>query len=261
MYSRSVKIVLSLIATLAFMLPALSAAQESPPPLTEMWVLVPKADQYDEFLEGMSKHMAFRAEQGDPRRWEAYTPMLGDDLNRVAVRYCCFRWADQDEYAAWGKNTKQVGEHFGEHVAPHVEKYEHYFETIDWPNSHWKAEHGPYKYFAVTNFHLKAGKAAQFDAARDEMSQIAINQGWANDDHVWIWTSTIGGKPQESIVIPHKNFADMDRDEKGFIAFLSEHMGSPDAARDLMTRFSEATWGSDFQIWVLEDGLSMGGED
>ena len=76
---------LRVVAALLFLAPALSLAEDQPP-LAEMWVIVPKPDHRNEFFAALKEHMAFRAEQGDPREWQTYTPLLGDNLNRVAVR-------------------------------------------------------------------------------------------------------------------------------------------------------------------------------
>ena len=92
------------------------------------------------------------------------------------------------------------------------------------------------------------------------MSQVAINQGWATPDRNWIWT-TIGGKDKNAIVIPHKNFASMAGGEETFYDFLAQHMGSAEAAGDLMKKFSSATWGSEFTIWEHLPELSMSEED
>lgn len=226
-------------------------------PLAELWITVPKAGHEQQFNEGLKNHMAFRSEQGDPWRWSVYTPLLGDDLGRIAVRSCCHTWADVDAYSEWLKENAAVGAHFGEHVAPHVEKYEHYFEEIDWANSHWNSEAGPYTYFAVTNFTLKAGQADEFHAAREKMSQIAINQGWADSTRSWLWATTIGGKPSVSVIVPYKNFAGMASAGEGFADFLARQLGSAEAAAQLMDQFSESTWGSEYQVWVHENSLSM----
>jgi len=260
MYKRPLNLVLSVITVLFFMVPAASVAQDSPPPLAEMWTVTPKADQQSEFYEALAEHMAFRSENGDPRDWQVYTPLLGDDLGRVAIRACCFSWADQDAYREWSEQNEKVNAHFSEHVAPHSDKWEHYFETLDWKNSHWDEEGGPYKLFAVTEFAVKPGHDAEFKAARDKILQVALNQGWATDDHPWLWASTVGGKPTESIIIPHKNFASMDRDEETFSRFLSRHMGE-DAASELLKQFGSSTRGSNFQIWEHQEKYSMGNDD
>jgi hypothetical protein len=141
-----------------------------------------------------------------------------------------------------------------------VEKSEHYFERMDWKNSPWPEDGGPYKLFAVTEFNIKPGNAAEFNTARDKILQVALDQGWATGDHAWLWASTIGGKPQESIIIPYKNYAGMDRGEESFSSFLSQHMGD-DAAAALLKQFASATWSSNYQVWVHQEEYSMSNGD
>ena len=260
MTKQPVNFVLSVLAVLFFMLPATSMAEDSPAPLSEMWVASPKAGQAKEFYAALAEHMALRSESGDPRKWQTFTPMLGDNLDRVAMRTCCFNWADQDSYGEWNDKNKAVDEHFMEHVAPHAENWEHYFESVNWENSHWVESAGPYKLFAVTEFHVIPGHAAEFKAARDKILQIALNQGWATEENSWMWSTTVGGKPIESIVVPHKNFASMDRADQTFSRFLSRHLGD-DAAAALLQQFAASTKGSNFQIWELREEYSMSSDD
>ena len=89
------------------------------------------------------------------------------------------------------------------------------------------------------------------------MSQIAINQGWANTDRSWIWATNIGGKPLVSVIVPYQNFAAMGNAGEGFSDFLAQQLGSADAAAELMDQFSGSTSGSDYQVWVHEESLSM----
>jgi hypothetical protein len=247
----------SLFAVTLMLVPAALTAQESPPPLAEMWILHPKPDHGDEFRTALEEHMAFRGEHGDPRAWQSYTPVLGDEMNRVAIRFCCIAWADVDAYREWSMGAEAVGAHFEEHVAPHVARAEHYFESIDWDNSHWNEAGGPYRVFAVTEFHVKPGHRAEFDATLEKMSQIALDQGWATDSRSWLWASRIGGSPQASIVVPHRNYASFDQGEDTFFRFLSEKMGSEDKAAEVFQQFSGALSDSDFQIWVHRENLSM----
>lgn len=256
-----VKIALSLLILTFLAIPLTAVAEEAPPSMAEMWIMVPKAGQSSEMTEALRAHMEFRSENGDPRAWQAYTPTLGDNLNRIAVRYCCFEWADLDSYREWGKANEAVGKHFEENVAPHVESYEHYFEKLDWANSHWPNPDAPYKLFAVTEFNIKPGHGQDFDVARDKMSQIALNQGWATADRAWLWSKTIGGKPQESIIIPHVNFASMDQGDESYFEFLARHLQSEEAAAELLKMFSSASWSTDFQMWEHHEDLSMSSGD
>ena len=256
MIKRSASTILSVLAALFVFLPGITAAQETTPPLAEMWMMTIKPGHGPEFNKALAEHVKFRSENGDPRDWQTYTPLLGEELNRAGVRYCCFNWADLDSYREWGKNNEKVGEHFDKHVAPHVDHYAHYFETMHWNNSHWADSADGATLYAVTEFHVKPGHGADFRAARDKLLQIALNQGWATEDHSWIWTSTIGGAPVEGIVIPYKNFAGLDREADSFSRFLAEHLGE-DGAAELMKTFASSTSGSNYQIWEHQKDLSM----
>jgi len=256
MTKRPAVFLLSLIAAMGCMLPAVTLAADAPPPLADIWYVTSKEGHGAELRKALGEHMAFRSEHGDPRAWQVYTPVLGDELNRFAIRFCCFNWADEDSYREWQSGATEINEHYKKHVRPHTKKAGHYFESMDWANSHWVEAAASYKFFAVTEFNIKPGSGQDFDAARDKMSQVALNQGWATDDHLWLWASTIGGKLQESVIIPHENFASFDRGQEDFMSFLSRHMGSA-AAADLGKQFSAASWSSEFQIWEHQQDLSM----
>lgn len=256
MLKRSMTLVLSVIITLFFLNPVTLMAADPPPPLANIWLITPKAGHASDFKKGLAEHMAFRTEQGDPRAWEVYTPMLGNDLNRFAIRYCCFDWADEDSYRAWQSGAGEIGEHFDKHVMPYVEKAEHYFESLDWGNSNWVNADEHYKLIAVTEYFVKPGHAMDFDQAKEKMSQVALNHGWATDKRPWLWSSTIGGEAQEAIIIPHLDFASFQRDGESFLAFLSRHMGE-EAATALLKTFAGASSRTNFQIWEYQESLSM----
>lgn len=255
------KFCLKLLATLLILIPLAEVMAESPPPLAEEWLFTIKQGQMKEFLGAVKDHIAIRAENDDPFAWDVYRSHLGDGMNKIAIRYCCLNWSDVDSYVKWEGDHPDVMAHWMEKVDPYVEKTEHYFDEIDWGNSHWSEKGGPYRYFGVTEFKPMPGHSAKFDQAREKMSQIAINQGWATDSRSWIWTTSIGGYAKESIVVPYTNFAGLAGGDESFFEFLSRHMGSVEAAADLFQQFEASTRGSSFQIWEHLPGLSMQKED
>ena len=255
--TKAGKFILSLFAYLFVLLPLAGQAADQPPRLAEMWTMTPKADDSAAFWEGMEAHMKFRTEAGDPRTWKGYTPLLGENLSMFAVRFCCFNWADADAHREWDKNNPEVNKHFNEHVAPHVESWGHYIDEVSWVNSNIKRDWGPYRLFGATEFKLKPGMAGQFDEVRDKISQIALNQGWATPEHPWIWASSVGGEPSETIVIPYRNYAEMDRDEETFFNFLSRVMGSDEAAEELFQKMAASIESQSYQIWELQEEVSM----
>ena len=171
-------------------IPAVSIAQdeEKPPNIASLWVLVPKAGHEGQFVEGLKAHIARRVEAEDPRDWQTYTVDAGDDLRPYSIRYCCFKWADQDAYNAWSLESGVI-DHYNETMAPHVESIEHYYTTIDMENSNWPEDRGPYTLFGVTTWTLKPGTAGDRIAAMATFTKVAKEHGW---DRTWAWSSLIG---------------------------------------------------------------------
>lgn len=251
------RILLYAVAALIVSLSTMVQAAEAPPNMAEMWTMKPKADQRAQFFEALKNHMAFRTEAGDPRVWSTYTPMLGEDIETVAVRSCCIKWADVDAYKKWNEENPEVSKNFYETVGQHVESYGHYYDRISWANSNIKSEWGPFTVFGATKFTLKPGMGGQFDEARDKISQIALNHGWATPDHPWIWSTAVGGVPTESIVVPYSNYADMARDEQTFFDFLAGVMGTDEAAEALFKQMADSVASQEFQIWEYQEDMSM----
>jgi len=246
--------VLGMLAFVALAVPAATrAADPSPGSLSEMWVLTPKEGQAAELMQGIKAQFAMRKDEGDPWTWQVFTPVLGDSLSRIVVRTCCFEWEDLDSYEAWNKEHPALQQQYFEEMVPHMRTAGHYLEEMDWADSHWNPQAGPFRFFAVTEWVLKPGHEAVFNEARSKASQIAINQGWGGGQRSWLWGSRIGGTPRAFLVVPYRNYADMQRKGDSFLQFLAEQMGSQEAAKALMQDLSGSTTGSDFQIWELRE--------
>jgi len=248
---------LSLFATLMFLAPMTTMAEDAPGTLSEEWLITVKPGYLGNFQEALKEHTAVRKKAGDPWNWQAYTQVVGENLDQVAIRHCCFNWADVDAYEQWNRSHPEVLQHWYAKVAPHATKAEHYFEHNDWTNSHWNDAASSYRLFGVTSWNVKGGSGGDFAAGRAKMSQIALNQGWANSERNWAWSTAIGGRNTESIVIPYKNYAAMAPGAQSFFEFLADQMGSPEAAAELMKSFSGASWGSSYTVWEHRPDLSM----
>lgn len=222
--------------------------------LVEMWTFHVAKDNNAAFAEAMKAHLALRKEAGDPFRWETYTRNTGS-LAGYYVRTCCFTWADRDAYESWEADHPQVAEHFQANVDPLVKGYEHDFEEMDFENSHWPADSGPFKYVGVTTYKIAPGGWRAFNSAKAELSRIAIDNGWASDEHRWAWSSSVNGHPSVSIAFPYADYADMASPDPSFFDFLSEHVGAEKAA-ELFQRMNSETKGSHYQIYSHRPDLS-----
>jgi hypothetical protein len=257
----STSLLLTLLAGMFYLLPISAMAEDEPGSLAEEWLVTVKNGYLGNFMEALKEHTAVRVAHDDPWNWQVYTTVVGTNLNQIAIRHCCVSWAEIDSYQQWDRSNPDVTKHWFEVVAPHVEKLEHYFEKIDLKNSHWNEGANSNRLYGVTEWAIKGGGSADFSAALEEMSQIAIDQGWANADRNWSWSSRIGGRDSRNIVIPYKNYAAMQPGEESFYAFLVKHMGSEEAAGELFKKLSGSSWGSEYTVWELRPDLSMGGDD
>jgi hypothetical protein len=231
-------------------MPLLAVAEDEPPGLADMWVVTPKSGHTAEFEEALKAHLAFRAENGDTRDWQVFTVAAGDDMSSYYIRYCCFDWPDQDAYMALAKE-KGMGEHWNENVNGVVDRYQHYFVSLDHENSRWPDDAGDFSLFGVTDWTPRPGTAAKRRAA------ISKEHGW---DRIWAWSWRIGGDDQLSLVIPYKDYSAMVPPEQTFYEFMVEHVGEEKAAQTFED-FSGSFWGSSYTIYAHRPDLSMSTDD
>jgi len=234
-------------------------ADEAPQPLSDVWMIVPKAGMEAEFTAAAAAEVAAQAEAGSSRSWQAFRPVVGHNLNVVQYRHCCFDWADVDVLVA--EDTKLgLNDSWNENVDPYVEHYHHYYERNDWENSHWPAEGTNGPYYGVTGWSIKQGAGPAGGQAKDKMSQLALNDGWANADNNWLWLSRVGGKPKIAIVSSYENYADMAPPEQSFFEFASEKLGAEEAGA-MFSDFGNGFTDSDYTIWVRDESLSSPSAD
>jgi len=246
----------------ALMLPVGVVAQESeaPPPLTDVWIIVPKAGMAPQFEAAVATHMAFRAENNDSRQWLTFTPVIGDKLNLYQFRGCCFDWADQDAYGA-EETDKGFDANWGEYVDQYVDHYHHYFNRTDWENSYWPDEGADGPYYGVTTWVWKEDAPKASGDAREQMSQLAKDGGWGEKGGPWLWLHKIGGKDELALVSPHSSYADMAPPEQSFYKFASEELGSEKKADAMFKSFSSGFASSDYTIWMYRKELSSQSAD
>jgi hypothetical protein len=248
-------IVMRTLTLLAVMLPLSLAAQDKAANLVESWVFVVKPGHQAAFETAFRKHGELRKSSGEMRNWDVYTQEVGDALNTYAVRSCCFNWSDQDKNTDWNMSRPEIMEDWTANVQDHLESVSHYYYELDMANSVWGDSQSPHM-VGVTEFAIASGKNAQFHAARAELSQVAINQGWAANGKQWSWYDRIGGTPMSGLAIPFDNFAGMTAGEQSFSAFLASKMGEEKAA-GLMEKFASSVSSSSYMIWVHRPDLSV----
>lgn len=230
-------------------------AQAMPGTLAEEWYMTVKDGHQLDFENALRAHAKVRRDNGDPRRWDVYTAVTGDDLNTYILRACCFTWKDQDAYLAWEDSQPAVMSDWVSNAHPHVEKYAHYFDDMDLANSHWPDDDKPVNYLGVMEYFVAAGHGATLSAARSEISQIALNQGWSAAGHRWAWTERIGGEAMTALAVPFENYAAMQPGGETFVEFLIDHLGE-EAAMELQRKFASSISASKYTIWRYRSDLA-----
>ncbi len=242
-------------------LPAAASADnhESQPPLTDVWLMVPRQGMAAEFESALEAHLAYRAEREDSADWEVYRAVIGDNPLVYQLRHSGIDWADLDAYAAEGLE-KGFGEHWNSTVDQYVDHYHHYLERTDWENSHWPDDAGPFRYYGVTTWTWKAGAGPGPDDARREFSQLAKDAGWAEAGNQWLWLSRIGGEPKLMVVSGFADYADMQPPEQSFYDFLVDEVGADRAAR-IIADFNAGFARSEYTVWLHLENLSAGSDE
>jgi len=248
----------------ALMLPLGLIAQEegadaAPPPLSSVWIIVPKNGMDAEFATAAAAEIKARADKGETREWLAYRQVVGDNLAAVQYRACCFEWADQDVHEAQDLELG-LNESWNENVGEYVDHYHHYFERGDWENSHWPETGTSGPLYGVTTWTWKEGVGPGPGQAREKLSQIGITEGFVNDDNNWLWLSRIGGEPKLVIVSSYENYADMEPPEQSFFEFVSEKLGEEEAGA-LFAQFGSGFASSDYTVWRHDEALSTPSSD
>lgn len=228
------------------------AAAEQPP-LTDVWLMVPKRGMEADFTAAVAKHMAFRVKAGESQSWMAFRPVVGKNLAVVQYRSCCFDYADLDANMAEGAKLG-LDEDWNKNVDPYVDHYHHYFDVNDWENSHWPdGSNGPY--YGVTSWKLKENIGPGPGEARKKFSQMAKKEGWA-EGHNWLWLKSIGGEPRLALVTSMENLAELAPDENTFFDFVAEKMGSAEDAMKMFDQFGSGFASSDFTVWMYDAAIA-----
>lgn len=228
--------------------------------ISDVWVFALKRGMEDKFAAAMAEHMAFRKENGETRTWNAYRAEIGHHPGLIMYRSAPMSYADHDAYLA--NDMSALGEHFGENVDPLVDHFHHYIDSYDWKNSHWpdnESTSGPLYTEVLRKWRVGGGPASE--KARGKMSQVALNDGWAEKGYEWLWVNRMGGEPAQAIVFPRANYADMAPTGDDFGAWLAEQVGGEEEAtrifKDWLSGFSSVS----VTVWRHDPKLSTPGDE
>ncbi|RAP57939.1 hypothetical protein [Oleiagrimonas sp. MCCC 1A03011] len=219
--------------------------------ITSEWILWVKRGDEQAFEAAIKKYAAWRKDQGENTRWDIYQPVVGSDLDHYVIRSENHTWADFDANSKWAMEHK-AGPQYMEDVAPYVKHEEHYFSAYDTKHSHWMSDEG-YRYFAVYSYHFKPGSRDTVKNVLSKIHKAVTDEKWP---HSYGIEYTIGGKEGMSVVMPMKNYADMEEPDPNLMKVVAKSLGSETAAKALWHDFAMAIHKRSMAIYMHRPDLS-----
>lgn len=240
----------ALASVLAFSA-SIAIAQDAPGDIATTWVIWAKPGAAADFEKALKSHAAWRKQAGDPMNWRIYAPVAGDDLNHYVIRSDGHHWKDFDAESEWAVKAA-AGANFDQQVGAYVAEARHHFDRYDAEHSHWK-DNSEYRYFSVNTIRFLPGQEPQFYAALKTVAAAAKAGDWGRS---WSIMSLTGGSNDINVVWPYTSYADMAQIEPGFVKVLGDHMGSTEAARELLDGIGATIAESSSTIYVFRPDLS-----
>jgi hypothetical protein len=236
--------------SLSLLIPHAMAESKSPEIIAESWAMTPKSGKSGDFQVALKDHSKHRAELKDPRKWDLYSQILGNNMDTVIARSFGFTWADMDAYASWSQD-KNPGQHFNDMVMPNVSNLGHYLSVIDVVNSHWGPE-VTFRYVGVSSYHVKQGHQGAMEKDIKLFSDVAKENNW---DYNWSWAQGVGSEGNMSLAIPYKNWAAMAPPEQEFNEMMAKHLKSEKKAKKVFERWQSHFESVEYNVYVLRTDL------
>ncbi|WP_068545471.1 hypothetical protein [Thalassotalea crassostreae] len=241
----------SMLFAIAFTLNAKAEEGVAADPLTDVWVIKIDAVDKGKFEQALKAHMQYRVDNGDPRIWNVYTQVVGNNMETYVLRACCTNWDKIAEYRDWSR-SKKMSSHWRKTVGLYSKNADHYFSRLDDKNSHWDNTK-EFRYFGVTSLYPEPGAGFEVRESIKAISDAAKKMGW---EESWAWYNQIGGEPQIQLVVGFESYADMMPAEKSYYERLVDLLGDKEKAQDMISDYSEQFDKTNYAIYVHRESLS-----
>ncbi|TRX57017.1 hypothetical protein [Thalassomonas sp. M1454] len=220
--------------------------------LADEWVVTVNVNDRQAFESALSKHMKFRVDAKDPRQWDVYTQVIGEQMQEYVLRSCCIDWNSIEAYRQWSVTSK-TSAHWSKTVSKYTQGAKHYYSEIDTENSNWDNDK-KFKYFGVSRMFVAPGEGFELRKSIKEISDAAKKMKWEKS---FSWSSPIGGSDRIVLVVGYESYGAMTPPKDSFFKRLSELMGDKEKATSLLENYSEHFSHSDYAVYVHREDLSM----
>ena len=186
-----------------------------------------------EFEAALKEHVQWRKQAGDPWTWIVHQVVNGENLGDFVIRSGDHTWADLDSYAEF---LAKGGEEFNKTVLPHVESISSAITSVDTTNINWYPNNDDVNLISVTTYRLKPGSGQAFTQAVNKIHK-AIMENQYETYYAFEWNVNGPAGLAVSLILPCKNWAEMQGPDEALPAFLARVMG-PETAQKVFEEFA-----------------------
>ncbi len=210
---------------LAGILPVI-AADEKPPTIARHYELEVMPGQEALFEAGMKKQIEWYKNNNETWQWHTWKFETGEKTGQYAVRSPGHYWKDLDDRS---ERTVRATAHFKEKVKPYVESMQASILKALPDVSNWPDDLGEIPMVSVYEFNIHYGMSEDFVKVIGKINGAIKESNWGVN-YAWVARESGGEVPTFFLVIPRKNWADMEGPEKPLWTMLEETLGKAEAA-------------------------------
>jgi hypothetical protein len=193
--------------------------------LARIYFVNVKSGHGGEFVAALKEHVEWRKQAGDPWTWYVYQIVNGKNLGDFVIRSSGHSWADLDSYEEF---LAKGAVEFNKNVGPHIKSVSNAITAGDTTNFNWYPNNDDVNLISVNTYQLKPGQRRAFTQAVNKY-HTAIIENNREMYYAFAWTVNGGPGPRVTLVLPYKNWAEMQGPDESLRAFMVRILGSEEA--------------------------------
>ncbi len=201
------------------------ADDEEQPTISRDYRIKVKNGHEAAFEAGMSKQIEWYKQNDESWHWHTWQWETGDHTGEYIFRSPGHDWKDMDDR---GERAVQARAQFHQVAMPHVDVLQSSLVRGLPKVSHWPDTGDVPAMVTVYTYQVHFGRGEEFMHLLEKMQKAILETGW---DVEYAWLSAVSGTESGTyyLVIPHKNWADMEGPEKPFWKMMEETVGRTEA--------------------------------
>ncbi len=223
-----IKKVLSLVTSLLMLVTVstvIAQDSEENDGLAQIVRVTAKAGHEKALEDAITNYHHYMGDKEGAWRYQWYSITTGPDTGSYIARSGSHNWEDFDAENDWGE---AAGDKFAADVQPHISTLVASIARTDPDLGSWPESMEGYKYFQLTNWHIRQGQGNAFNEGLKKIDGILQSGGFPSH-YAFVRTVSGGHGNPILLVLPRKSYADMAPKEPSFIDIMNKALGEEDA--------------------------------